>query len=104
MAIPHIILFRDANCSGDHMHVCEGMPYVGDTFNDATSSFIILEGVWEFFADAEFKTQMISISSDVGFEGVTGRLGPGVYNWIEDRDTLGPNTDNKLSSLFPVRS
>jgi len=102
MATPHIILFADGNCGGNHTHVCEALSYIGDYFNDVTSSFIILEGSWQFFADANFETQMISITSDVGFEGATGTLGPGVYNWIEDVNTLGPNTNDRLSSLKPV--
>ena len=102
MAIPHVILFADGNCSGNHTHVREALEYIGDYFNDVTSSFIILEGNWQFFADANYKNQMISVLSDVGVEGATGTLGPGVYNWIEDRNTLGPNTNDRLSSLKPV--
>ena len=36
MAIPHIILFADANCGGNHTHVCESMLFIGE-FNDVTA-------------------------------------------------------------------
>jgi hypothetical protein len=94
VAIPHIILFADANCSGNHTHVCETMSYIGDYFNDVTSSFVILEGNWQFFVDANFAGQM--------GPGAGKTLGPGVYNWIEDASALGPQTNDRLSSLKSV--
>lgn len=94
MAIPHIILFADKNCSGNHTHVCESLSYIGGYFNDVTSSFIILEGNWEFFVDAGFAGQM--------GPGKGKTLGPGVYNWIEDPGCLGSQTNDRLSSLKPV--
>jgi hypothetical protein len=94
MAIPHIILFADANCGGNHTHVCEGLSYIGDYFNDVTSSFIILEGHWTFFVDANFAGQMGPGGGKV--------LGPGVYNWIQDNGALGPQTNDRLSSLKPA--
>jgi hypothetical protein len=94
MALPHIILFAQVNCSGIHTHVCESLSYIGDYFNDVTSSFVILEGNWQFFVDAGFAGQM-------GADG--GKtLGPGVYNWIEDNGALGPQTNDRLSSLKSV--
>lgn len=94
MPIPQVILFQDRNCTGNHTHVCETMNYIGDYFNDRTSSFVIVEGRWEFFVDAGFVGQM-------GPGG--GRiLGPGVYNWIEDSSALGPNSNDRLSSLKSV--
>lgn len=103
MAIPHIILFADANCGGNHTHVCESMLFIGE-FNDVTSSFIILEGVWEFFADANYKNQLGSVfaQDESGVPHAFGQLGPGVYNWIEDPKALGPNSNDSLSSLKPV--
>ena len=94
MAIPHIILFADANCSGNHTHVCDTESYIGDQFNDVTSSFVILEGNWQFFVDANF-------AGRIGPWG-WGELGPGVYNWIEDPGALGPQTNDRLSSLKSV--
>ena len=92
MALPHIILFADVNCMDQHTHVCEAQSYVGDAMNDKTSSFIILEGNWAFFANA-------------GFNGPMGGgkvLGPGVYNWIEDGTALGVSSNDILSSLRPM--
>ncbi len=75
-------------------HVCEGLSYIGDYFNDVTSSFIILAGNWQFFIDAGFENQM--------GPGGGKTLGPGVYNWIEATTALGPGTNDRLSSLKPV--
>lgn len=88
---PHIILFADINCSGQHTHVCEDENFVGDAINDKTSSFVILEGNWAFFKDANFQGQL----------GAGGRkvLGPGVYNWIEDPSALDAGSNDSLSSL-----
>ena len=94
MAIPEVILFADINCGGAHTHVCEGLSYIGDYFNDVTSSFIVLEGNWQFFVDAGFAGQMGA--------GGGKTLGPGVYNWIEANTCLGPQTNDRLSSLKPV--
>lgn len=94
MAIPHIILFSNINCNGSHTHVCESLSYIGDYFNDITSSFIILEGNWEFFVDKNFAGQM--------GPGAGRILGPGVYNWIEAPTALGAQTNDRLSSLKPV--
>ena len=93
MAIPQIILFADANCAGNHTHVCEPQSFIS-WFNDITSSFVILEGNRQFFVDANYESQM--------GPGGGRTLGPGVYNWIEDQGTLGPGTNDKLSSLKPV--
>lgn len=94
MSTPHVILFADANCSGAHTHVCEAESFVGSAFNDVVSSFIILEGKWQFFVDANFANQM--------GPGRGATLGPGVYNWIEAHNALGPDTNDSMSSLKPV--
>ena len=89
MAIPHIVLYKDAQFLGDHTHFFESMSYVGDDFNDQTSSFVILEGQWTFFFDANWQTPM-----------AVGRiLGPGRYAFIEDESCLGAGTNDQLSSL-----
>ena len=92
MALPHIILFENVYCSGAHTHVVGGeRKHLGNEWNDRVSSFYIVEGNWEFFADVDFQGQM----------GGAGRtLGPGVYNWIEA--ALGPGTNDRLTSLRPV--
>jgi hypothetical protein len=92
MAGPHITLYEDVNCSGREMDVFEPLSYVGDKFNDITSSFVILEGTWAFFKDANFQGQLGTGGNVV--------LGPGTYNWIED--ALGPGSNDTLSSLRPV--
>ena len=95
MAAPshHIILFRDRNCGGSHKHVCESKDNLSD-FNDCTSSFIILAGNWKFFLDVGFVGAMGSGGGSV--------LGPGIYNWIEDKTALGANTNDRLSSIKAV--
>jgi hypothetical protein len=88
----HIILFEHAGFHGRHKHVFRAEPNLnaGDdsAFNDLVSSFVILDGNWEFFINA-------------GFVGQLGHaLGPGQYDWIEA--TLGPGTNDVMSSLRPV--
>ena len=86
--VAQVILFADANCSGNHTHVYESQAFIS-WFNDVTSSFVVLEGNWEFFVDADFVGQMGPGGGII--------LGPGVYNSIEA--ALGPNTNDRLSSL-----
>jgi Beta/Gamma crystallin len=96
MALPEIVLFADVNCTGDHTHVFETKAYIGENFNDKVSSFVILEGYWTFFADAEFGRPM-GLKAPPG-----GTLGPGIYNSIEAFTALGPGTNDQLSSLRHV--
>ena len=92
--IPHIILFEDEGFRGRHKHVFRWEEYIGDEFNDVTSSFVILSGHWQFFEDINCVGQM-------GYGG--GKtLGPGIYDWIENPRVLGQGTNDKLSSLKPV--
>jgi hypothetical protein len=71
----HIILFEHANFHGAHKHLfqTENNLNAGDDnwFNDKVSSFVILEGHWQFFRDSNFNGPASNI------------LGPGKYNWIE---------------------
>ena len=92
MALPHIILFKDETCRGEHWHVFQAQFFIDA--NDAVSSFIILEGHWQFFVDANFRNQM-----GPG-HGVT--LGPGIYNRIDAQSALGWSANDQLSSLKPV--
>ena len=94
MAIPHVVLFAGTNCTGGHFHVFEAKSNLAGVFSDVTSSFVILEGNWQFFADANFESQM--------GPGQGRTLGPGIYNSIEANTALGPGTNDKLSSLKPV--
>ena len=58
MAFPHIIIFTDINCRGNHAHYFGPVDYIGDSLNDQASSFAIFEGNWAFFEDANFRGQM----------------------------------------------
>lgn len=72
----HIILFEHSNFHGAHKHVFADEPNLdaGDDnfFNDRTSSFVILEGVWQFFRDRDFGNP------------ASNPLGPGLYSWVEN--------------------
>ena len=78
-ALPHAILFADANLHGGHKHLFESNAFTDD-FQDCTSSIVVVSGTWTFFRDANFGPG----------PGVT--LGPGVYNWVEavgiDNDSI----------------
>ena len=87
----HLILFEHAGFQGRHMHIFRTTDYVGDDFNDITSSFVILSGVWEFFFDA-------------GRHNPTGNVngyGPGLYPWVE---TEGVANDMVSSVAFLSQS
>jgi hypothetical protein len=85
---PDVILYKDAGFNGPSLAVNasigDGLNYVGDNFNDVTSSFVILRGQWELYRDANYGRP----------EGI---YGPGVYS------SLPPGVVNDdLSSLFRV--
>jgi hypothetical protein len=86
--IPHCILFELANFRGAHRHVFAAEPNLADqtdpTFNNKTSSIVILEGNWEFFSDTNFATRTGSI------------LGPGLYPFVAN---VGIKT---ITSLRPA--
>ena len=67
--MPHVIVFEHAGSHGAHKYVLRPEPNLnagdGSFFNDRISSFIILEGNWEFLVDA----------------GSVAKLGPGRYEW-----------------------
>ena len=70
----HVILFQHANFHGAHKHVFtnEANLNAGDdnTFNDITSSIVVVEGRWDFFLNS-------------GFNGKLGpTLGPGLYSSV----------------------
>jgi len=82
MATPHLILFEDADFHGAHKHVFGTVSFLDD-FNDVTSSFIIFEGAWELYLDADFNNP-------------TGEVfGPGAYSWVGDWGV----TNNAISSV-----
>jgi hypothetical protein len=91
MAIPHIILYPDVGLTGaNHLHVFTQIHWLAG-WNDMVTSFVILEGNWEFFFDVDFNNQM---------GGAGTKLGPGVYTWIEA--ALGPGTNDRMTSLRPA--
>jgi hypothetical protein len=89
--IPHCVLFELANFRGAHRHVFMAEPNLADTndptFNDKTSSIVVLEGDWEFFADSNYVTRTGNV------------LGPGVYPFVAN---IGIKND-AITSLRPVR-
>ena len=89
----HVILFEHVDFQGIHKHVFgkDDNLTTGDNFmNDKTSSFVILQGNWQFFKNADFNTQL----------GPT--LGPGQYSNITSALALGPGSNDKVSSLKSV--
>ena len=85
-----IIVFEHANFRGHHRHIFDAEPNLNDgedsTLNDAVSSFVILEGTWEFFRHANFNTR---------YAPRGGPLGPGRYPWVGDLDI----ENDQMSSL-----
>jgi Beta/Gamma crystallin len=85
---PDIILYEDsdfrAGSIGINAAVGDGVSYVGNSFNDKTSSVRIIRGQWQFFDDA-------------GYGGATGGVfGPGAYN------TVTNSSNDRSSSLRRV--
>jgi hypothetical protein len=98
---PLLTLFDGANFAEPHKHWygqggtepgADDNSFLAD-FNDRTSSFIIHDGVWEFFADANFQTPYQNA-------GTIYQLGPGRYSWIEN--SLGSGSNDGLSSFKRV--
>ena len=71
----HIILFEHINFHGNHKHLFQTESNLDASddnwFNDKVSSFVILEGSWQFFRDRDFGNPASRI------------FGPGKYNWVE---------------------
>jgi hypothetical protein len=93
MAMAHVILFEHANFHGAHKHVFDLEPdlnaaddksFNDKSFDDITSSIVILEGKWTFFEDPNF-------------QGFNKTLGPGIYPNVTK---VGIGND-KISSLTP---
>ena len=101
MALPHLIMYVDANFGGLHTHLFESTADftklalggvgtgVGGDWNDKVSSFVILSGVWQFFKDINFSPAPLP----------PGGLGPGLYHFVE---TFGIDNDS-ISSVRVVR-
>lgn len=73
--VGEIILFRDVNFGGPHKHVVNAEQNLNadddDDFNDAVSSFVIIQGNWKFYRNAGFDDDYPAV------------LGPGLYPWVE---------------------
>lgn len=86
----HIIIFQHADFRGHHRHIFgeeKNLNHPDDrSLNDKMSSFVILEGKWQFFRHAEFK---------IPYEPI---LGPGVYRWVGDHKI----ENDQVSSLKSV--
>ncbi|MEH2046064.1 beta/gamma crystallin-related protein [Nostoc sp.] len=87
---PDVILYRDINFGGSNplnvnASVNDGVAYVGDNFNDLTSSIAIIRGRWNFYRDA-------------GFGVYQTTLGPGLYSFVPNSGI--PN--DSISSLYRV--
>jgi len=69
-----IVLYWDHHFEGGHKHVFRSLPYVGDDWNDQTSSFAVLGGAWALYKDSNFGTAM------------GGVFAPRIrgYGWVED--------------------
>jgi hypothetical protein len=85
-----VILFRDGLFRGPHTHVFQAEPDLTQnatapviTWNDQTSSIVVVEGTWMFY-------------SDVNYGGEYWMLSPGTY------PTLPANQNDVLSSLKPI--
>jgi hypothetical protein len=87
----HVIIFEHRNFHGAHKHVFveEANLNASDDnfFNDKVSSFVILNGCWTFWQDANYAGSK------------SQPLGPGEYPWVED---VGIKNDT-ISSLSSLR-
>jgi Beta/Gamma crystallin len=95
--MPHIILFQNEGLIGQHMHVFtpfKNLNGSGVGFNDITSSFVILEGDWQFFKDWDYQTPFPLGAKQAAV------FGPGVYISMS---ALGGGSNDSLSSLRPVQ-
>ncbi|MDZ8263329.1 beta/gamma crystallin-related protein [Nostoc sp. ChiQUE01b] len=86
---PDVILYRDVQFAGSNplrvnASPGDGLRYVGNDFNDLTSSLVIIRGTWAFYRDANFTTYQTT-------------LGPGIYS-------IPPSgiANDSLSSLYRV--
>jgi hypothetical protein len=72
-AIPHLILFDDASFKGDHRHVLQDLPSLGN-WKQRVSAIAVEHGAWRVFVNDNFS----------GSEGQL--LTRGIYPYVEDYD------------------
>ncbi|MBN4004292.1 beta/gamma crystallin-related protein [Nostoc sp. LPT] len=82
-----VLLRENIDYGGKTFSATRSRPYVGDDFNDETSSIIITGGTWRFYADANYT-------------GSFKDLGPGYYPWVENFGI----TNDTISSLKLIAS
>ncbi|MBD2468755.1 beta/gamma crystallin-related protein [Nostoc sp. FACHB-145] len=84
---PDLYLDADSNYGGAYLGVNavinDGISYVGDSFNDQTSSIEIYRGTWNFYRDANY-------------QGFLYQIGPGNY------PVLAADSNDSISSLYRV--
>jgi Beta/Gamma crystallin len=99
MSQPHLIIYIDSPLSGLHTHIFESTADLSQlqlygvnsgisgthTWDEKTSSFVILSGKWQFFKDKNFGPAPLP----------PGGLGPGLYHSVE---TFGIDNDS-ISSV-----
>ena len=102
MAQPQLIIYVDAEFGGLHTHLFESTADftklalggvdsgIGGDWNDKTSSFVIVSGVWQFFKDINFSPAPLPPQG----------LGPGLYHFTE---VFGIDNDS-LSSVRLIRA
>lgn len=94
--IPDVILYSEKNGKGKSIRINaatdDGIPNVGDGFNDLTSSVWIKRGAWKFYDDTNYNGENSPRQSSNSLaKRQSFTRGPGFYN-------LGAN-NNRLSSL-----
>jgi hypothetical protein len=79
----HMLLFEHVEFHGDHRHLFQEVDSLDASFNDKTSSIVVLAGTWSTFADPGLNTPFAP------------RLGPGLYSVLPegiDNDTISSVT------------
>ncbi len=93
---PDVILYENTRFGGASIGINaatgDGVPYVGNSFNDKTTSIRIIRGRWRFHTDANYGGDPLVLLP--GTYDVAGG-----YNSFPFR-YLGPNFNDKFSSLF----
>jgi hypothetical protein len=79
-----VVVFWDANFSGERMFSDHDVSWVGNHWNDQISSIKVISGVWKFYFD-------------INYGGESMRLRPGVYPFV------GPHWNDQISSFRCVR-
>ena len=69
--LQEIVVYENSDFQAAEWRTNLGWRFVGDFWNDKISSFVVVRGVWQFYAGEDFG-------------GCASReFGPGVYQWVE---------------------